>query len=990
MIKKISLASWFLFVVSVHSYSNTLSQVARISVNWPAIASKSLNEEADNHLASNMRSLASREYLTQLNIEQLASDIHALDDPHSQRAFAISVPLPNGELVDFVLTKSRVMESQLAEKFSDITTYDGFAIDQPESTGKFELTSVGFRGMFYYQGQLVYLDPKYLDSKRIYTSYFQRDALSSTGTTLTRHQPKLSTAFYEQLKQARAESPAKAARTPVQLKEYRLAITTTGEYTSFFQGSVSNVMAELATLVNRINMIYEQELAVRMILVANNDQLIFTNAASDPFLNELDNDSDEATRVISNIIGTSNYDIGHVLGTDGGGLAFLGATCINSIKGGGATGSFRPTGDSFYVDLVAHELGHQFGASHTFNGLTQSCGGGNRAANSSYEVGSGSTIMAYAGICGSQNLQSRADPFFHGHSMDQVAAHLARFPSCGVNTAQVNRTPVANAGRDVTIPANTPFTLTGTASDEDGDELTYDWQQFDLGPGSNGPSEQVDDGQRPLFRVFAPQTEPSRTFPRLSDVLTGNLTLGETFATTNRDLNFRLIVRDNKGGVAFDNTVVNVVDTGQAFAVTEPSFNDSWTSAEQIVQWEVANTNQTPISCSAVNISLSVDGGNSFTVELANNAPNNGSFTVNLPAVSSNNARLKVACADNAFFAVNAGRFSVNNSQALPFEITGVNGSLSVDEDQQLTLSVANFTIQGQVADSLVISEGDNYSVDGSTVIPDTNFNGSLSIEVRAVAGSEQTPVFSTQVAVAAVNDAPVATDDELTLAQGANTQQINVLSNDADVDAQDSLTLSRLVYTGDGQASIVNNQISYTPATSFTGEETISYTVSDNSGATDTANLIITVSEIAVNNPPATNNDSITLTQGAGNQLIDVVANDSDPDAGDTLTLTSIDYSGNGQASISNNQISYTPAATFSGQESIGYTVSDSAGLSATGLLNITVNAAPQPPTPAPVEPEPNNSGGSGGGSLYWLMVLLFVAGSFRVVGFYQRGERK
>ena len=807
MIKKISLASWFLIAVSAHSYSNTVSDVERISVNWPAIAGKSVNEEANEHLKSNIRSSASREYLTQLNAEQLSTDIQALGE---QRSFLISLPLPDGKLVDFILTRNRVMESQLAEKFSNIITFEGIAADQPESTGKFELTSVGFRGMFYYQGQLVYLDPKYLGSNKVYTSYYQHDALPSSTAVLTRHQPKISASFTEQLKQARTENPVKAARTPVQLKEYRLAITTTGEYTSFFQGSVTNVMAELATLVNRINMIYEQEIAVRMILVANNDQLIFTDAASDPFLDELDNDSNEATRVISNIIGTSNYDIGHVLGTDGGGLAFLGAVCINSIKGGGATGSFRPTGDSFYVDLVAHELGHQFGANHTFNGLTESCGGGNRAANSSYEVGSGSTIMAYAGICGSQNLQFRADPFFHGHSMDQMTAHLARFPSCGVSTEQSNKTPVVDAGSDVTIPANTPFTLTGTASDEDGDELTYDWQQFDLGPASNGRSEQVDDGQRPLFRVFAPQAESSRTFPKFSDVLSGNLTFGETLATTNRDLNFRLIVRDNKGGVAFDNTVVNVVDTGEAFAITEPSLNDSWTSAEQTVQWVVASTNQAPINCFAVNISLSVDGGNSFTVNLADNVPNNGRFTVNLPVVNSNNARLKVACADNVFFAVNSGRFSVNHGQALPFEITGVNGTLSVDEDQPLTLSLANFIIQGRVADNLVITTGENYIVNGTTITPDANFNGNLSIIVRAIAGNEQTPEFTTLVSVNAINDVPVATDDTISVSQGANTQLIDVLVNDSDPDQGDTLSLASIDYSGSGQASISGNQISY------------------------------------------------------------------------------------------------------------------------------------------------------------------------------------
>lgn len=987
-----------MLVISGHSYGEIQQHGQSVFSAWKPISSKAIDnnslalaDTSANNTRSNVRSFAKQEYLAQIDFTQLLANVGAVTTAKQTEIFVISVPLPTGELVEFELSKSRAIDDALSQRFPDMLTFNGVQQNQPNNIGKFELTPTGFRGMFYYQGKLVYLDPKYLDNNRIYTSYYQQDALDYSEVSATRYQPKVAHLLSEQVpKSAQTSQLIKAARTPVQLKEYRLAITTTGEYAAFFQGSISNVMAELTTLVNRINMIFEQELAIRMILVANNDQLIFTDAATDPFENELNNDSDESTRVISNIIGSSNYDVGHVLGTDGGGLAFLGAVCINSIKGGGATGSFRPTGNSFYVDLVAHELGHQFGASHTFNGLTDSCGGGNRAANSSYEVGSGSTIMAYAGICGSQNIQFRADPFFHGHSMDQMASHLARFPNCGIRTEQLNRTPVANAGNDFTIPANTPFTLTGSATDEDGDDLTYDWQQFDLGAASNGTSEQVDDGQRPLFRVFAPQSTPSRTFPRLPDVLSGNITLGETFATTNRDLNFRFIVRDNNGGVASDNVVVNVVNTGEAFAVTEPSLNDNWNSAEQLVQWNVAGTDLAPINCSAVAIDLSLDGGNTFTENLATNAPNTGNFTVNLPELNSNNTRLKVSCVDNVFFAVNTGRFSVNNLQALPFEITGLTNALAVDEDQPLALSVANFTIQGQVADSLVILEGDNYVVDGSTVIPETNFNGSLSLEVRAIAGNEQTPVFFAQVTVAAVNDAPVATDDELSLDQGASTQQVNVLSNDTDVDAQDTLTLSSLVYNGNGQASIVNNQVSYTPAASFIGEETISYTISDSSGATDSANLIIQVNEVVVNNPPTVNNDSITLTQGAGSQLVDVLANDSDPDVGDSLTLISFNYAGNGQASISNNQISYTPAANFSGQESITYTVSDSSGASASGLLNITVNASPQPPTPAPVEPESNESGSSGGGSIFWLMHLLFVASSLRIIRSYQRGKCK
>ena len=846
---KTSVLSCLLLLISGQSYG----QEELTSNAWTPFSSSKIEQVANDK--QHYRIYAKREFTAELALEKLT----AFAD--SAKQLTISVPLPTGKMVTYQLQANSALAQGLAEKYPAIKTYDAYRVDDPTNVAKFELTPAGLRGMFYDQGRLIYLDPKYLNNDRIYTSYYKSDAVSQVDQSITFNSP-ITNALSQSNKTGDTLARERLARIPVALREYRLAITTTGEYTQF-HGSVSNVMAELATLVNRMNMIYEQDLAVRMSLVANNDQLIFTDAATDPFQNSLNNDSSESTRVISDRIGAASYDVGHVLTTDGGGLAFLGAVCRNSIKGGGASGSARPVGDSFHVDLVAHELGHQFGANHTFNGLTGACNG-NRSATSSYEVASGSTIMAYAGICGSQNLQRNADPFFHGHSMDEINSHLALFASCGTSTEQSNRTPVAEAGNNFTIPANTPFTLTGTGSDEDNDALTYDWQQFDLGPASNGTAEQVDDGQRPLFRAFSPKDSASRTFPQISDVLSGSLTLGETYATTNRDLNFRLIVRDNKGGVASDNTVVTVVDTGEAFSVTEPSAGSSWTVPQQTVSWNVAQTDQAPISCSNVAIDLSLDGGANYAINLAQSTPNDGSFDVELPAATSTNARLRVSCLNNVFFAVNSGGFTVN-SQGLAFEITGLAAPLSVDEDESLSLAVANFNVQGRVATSISLASGDNYMVNNNQITPSANFNGQLQINVTANSGAEQTPTFVAQVTVNPVNDAPVANNDTLTINQDAGQQTIDVVGNDTDIDANDTLSLSTINYTGTGQASIVNNQISYTPAPGFNGTETINYTISDSANSNASATLTITVNAPAPapaptptpNPPPTANTDS-------------------------------------------------------------------------------------------------------------------------------------
>ncbi|MBO9491281.1 cadherin-like domain-containing protein [Endozoicomonas sp. G2_1] len=835
---KTSVVSCLLLLISGQSYG----QEELASNAWTPFSSSKIERAANDK--QHHRIYAKKEFTAELAIEQLA----VLSGRANQ--LMVSVPLPTGKMVTYQLKANTALAQGLTAKYPELKTYDGYQVDDPTNVGKFELTPAGLRGMFYDQGRLIYLDPKYLNNDRIYTSYYKSDAVSQADQRITLKAPINNSPALSSKTQETANTE-KLARTPVALREYRLAITTTGEYTQF-HGSVSNVMTELATLVNRMNMIYEQELAVRMSLVANNEQLIFTDAATDPFQNELDNDSSEATQVISERIGAASYDVGHVLTTDGGGLAFLGAVCRDSIKGGGASGSSRPVGDSFHVDLVAHELGHQFGANHTFNGLTGACNG-NRSASSSYEVGSGSTIMAYAGICGSQNLQRNADPVFHGHSMDEINSHLGRFTSCGSSTEQSNRTPVAEAGNNFTIPANTPFTLTGSGSDQDNDTLTYDWQQFDLGPGSNGTAEQIDDGQRPLFRAFAPKDTASRTFPQISDVLSGSLTLGETYATTNRDLNFRLIVRDNKGGVASDNTVVTVVDTGEAFSVAEPSAGSSWTVPQQTIRWNVAQTDQTPISCPNVAIDLSLDGGANYTISLAQSTPNDGSFDVELPAATSTDARLRISCINNVFFAVNSGNFSVN-SQGLAFAITGLITPLSVNEDESLSLSVANFIVQGRVANSITVAAGDNYTVSNNQVTPSANFNGQLQVNVTANAGAEQTPTFVAQVTVNPVNDAPVANNDTLTINQDAGQQTIDVVGNDTDIDANDTLTLSTINYSGTGQASIVNNQISYTPASGFNGTETINYTISDSANSNASATLTITVNAPAPAPAPTPN----------------------------------------------------------------------------------------------------------------------------------------
>ncbi|MFD2453712.1 reprolysin-like metallopeptidase [Ideonella paludis] len=335
-------------------------------------------------------------------------------------------------------------------------------------------------------------------------------------------------------------------------------------------------MAELVTLTNRVTGVYEREVGIQLQLVEGTDEVIYTDPATDPYTN------DDGGKMLSqniwtlkSVLGNGSFDIGHVVSTGGGGVAYLGVVCDKRFKAGGVTGLGAPVNDAFYIDYVAHEMGHQFGANHTFNSQSGACAG-NREPSVAYEPGSGSTIMAYAGICDADDLQPHSDPQFHSASFDEIVRYTRTGggAACAVVTPTGNRAPsVSVPAGGFTIPAQTPFELTGQASDPDGDTLSYQWEQRDLGA-AGSPNQP--DASAPLFRSFPPTASATRSFPQLSDLLGNTQTLGEILPRVSRDLNFRLTVRDDQaapsaGGVASADLSFKVSAAAGPFKLTSPN-----------------------------------------------------------------------------------------------------------------------------------------------------------------------------------------------------------------------------------------------------------------------------------------------------------------------------------------------------------------------------------------------------------------------------------
>ncbi len=608
------------------------------------------------------------------------------NDPAS--AQVLDLPTPDGGYRSFRVWQSDLMDRALAAKYPMIKTFTAVAVDNKMITAKLDYTPRGFHAMVYDNANTYFIDPYSNINDGYYTCYYRHDYARPAGKNMVCENGALVTnAFGQTIDMANdaAESdynfppPPQYRTNGTTLKKYRLALACTGEYSTAVGGTTptkATVLAAMIVSVNRVVGVYEREIAVTLQLIANEDTLIFLNATTDPYQNT-SNDLTANQTTCTNRIGTANFDMGHLFGTGGGGVAFQGCICSGQNKARGLTGSPSPVGDSYDIDYVAHEMGHQFGGSHTFNSNLGSCGGGNRVDTRAYEVGSGTTIMAYAGICGTDNTQQHSDAYFHAISLVEINTYITtgNGNTCAVASASGN-TPntIPSFSTSYSIPYKTPFELTApVATDATADTLTYCWEEWDLGDAGKPLAQTFFNG--PLFRSYSPLFSTTRVFPQLVKIITNTSNNGEKLPDTARNLKFKLTVRDIYNGIGCfnfpdDSIMLSVINTGTPFAVTNPTTAAiTWQGgSNQTVTWDVSSTDVAPISASQVDIYLSVDGGYTYPYTLRSQTANIGNASVVVPNISTTTtARVKVKGHGNVFFDISNANFTINHNPALPF-----------------------------------------------------------------------------------------------------------------------------------------------------------------------------------------------------------------------------------------------------------------------------------------------------------------------------------
>jgi hypothetical protein len=617
-----------------------------------------MNISADNYRIFSLDQQSMRNFLFSL-------------DTNPDKAQQIWLPTPDKKFRSFHVWKTPMMEPGLAEKYPEIQTFTAVADDDPNVTAKLDYTLFGFRALVFDGKKTFMVDPYSNTPDGYYIAYYKSDLfpMSSKGACETGLYNPGPSDNGSPVQVGEDEATPKARVHGAQRRVYRLAISCTGEYAINAVGpgaTKPQTISKIVSTINRVNGYYERELSVSMNIITGNDAIVYVNPATDPYAcnGNLNCLIGEVQSNITAIIGQPNYDIGHILCTAGGGLAQLSAVC-----GGGKASGTSTSGGPEDIGTILHEMGHQFGANHTFSANSGGCNG-NGNEETGYEPGAGITIMSYSGACAPNNVGADED-FFHVHNLLEINSFLSgQGGSCGTVNAGTAPVNLADLVDSFDIPRNTPFELMApvATAPQANAVVTYSWEQYDTGNFGGQEENNGNATEGPIVRVYMPDTVRLRSYPTPPLIYDNSYSgPGLRLPQAQRTVRFKLVARSVYQGWGTFNVIDSVVrlkvSGAGPFRVTSQAAAETWNPGEvKEVTWAVAGTDADPVLCNQVNIYLSLDDGYTFPYLLVANAPNTGSYNVTIPDVYTTTGRIKVKGTGNVFYDINKAPLTINGT----------------------------------------------------------------------------------------------------------------------------------------------------------------------------------------------------------------------------------------------------------------------------------------------------------------------------------------
>ncbi|NMH27226.1 zinc-dependent metalloprotease [Flavobacterium silvaticum] len=698
--------------------------------------------------------------LNAANLKSVLQTAPQRDLTKRQTGVIISIPNAAGTIEHFEMFEASNFAPGLQARYPNIRAYVGKGVENKGSILRISSGVKGVQGMILRDGASSEFIEKYAADQQVYAVYESQRTKGSLPWTCSTEDQALANDVAPQAMARQQMSNAGELRT------LRLAQSVNAQYTTYFGGTVPDALEGINNTLTRVNGVDERDLAVHLELIENTDDVIYTNATTDPYSTP-DNWNAEVQATLTAVIGNANYDIGHLFAVlpvpqgGGGNAGCVGCVCVNNQKGSGYTSPSDaiPMGDNFDIDYVVHEMGHQLGGSHSFSYA-------NEGSGTNVEPGSGSTIMGYAGIVPGLNVQTHSDDYFVYANVIQIQQNLAT-KTCPVVTPILDSAPTVNAGPDYIMPYSTPFILTASGADEDGDALLYCWEGSD-----NVTATSTDDNSEcsttkasgPNWRTYDPTSSPSRFMPRIQSVVANNLTTtfggftSEAVSSVARDLNFAVTVRDISTGVgqtATDYMKVSVTTAAGPFLVTSPNTVVSYVAgSNQTVTWDVAGTTGNGVNTPTVDIYYSPTSAFNNLTLLASDVPNDGSEVVTIPTTTGSTNRIMVRGHNHIFYDISNANFTITAAtSSFSVAFSGVAGEQHKNVCQGSTVTytipynplagftgTTTFSLAGQPAGSVVTFSPDNVTASGNVILSVTPPAGATvqlySLVVTATSGS--------------------------------------------------------------------------------------------------------------------------------------------------------------------------------------------------------------------------------------------------------------